>query len=166
MFFPCFNWRIILNYQWISPNLAMFSHLWAATSWLRDWCPAGWQWNGPVALKVLQPSGPSAAIGAPRPQGDTPWCPHLKKRWKITWWWQVQFFGLNLFWVCFFLQALVPEEFWEKTCWTTLRTTLNHMADQNSLAFLQRPTMMPSHSWQILHTQKTSNVYSSTSYST
>ena len=102
MFFPCFNWRIILNYQWISPNLAMFSHLWAATSWLRDWCPSGWQWNGPVALKVLQPSGPSAAIGAPRPQGDTPWCPHLKKRWKITWWWQVQFFGLNLFWVCFF----------------------------------------------------------------
>ena len=51
------------------------SHLSTATSSLRDWCPAGWQWNGPAGRLAHQRSAKGAArTGLP---GDTAWCPHL-----------------------------------------------------------------------------------------
>ena len=165
--FPCFNWRIIMNYQWISPNLEMFfppvsCHILAkrlmSGGLTMEWPGSA---EGAAAVRAVSSHRSTTAAGG-HPMVSPPEEKvknHMVMAGAIFWTQSV----LGVFFSC---RLWFQKNFEKKTCWTTLRTTLNHMADQNSLAFLQRPTMMPSHSWQILHTQKTINVYSSTSYST
>ena len=166
--FPCFNWRIIMNYQWISPNLEMFfppvsCHILAkrlmSGGLTMEWPGSA---EGAAAVRAVSSHRSTTAAGG-HPMVSPPEEKvknHMVMAGAIFWTQSV--LGVVFFPAGFgsrrILRKKHVEQLWEPL-WI-------HMADQNSLAFLQRPTMMPSHSWQILHTQKTINVYSSTSYPT